>query len=208
MGVRTTAGPRWDDHQNPAEGVVQEVTTRIRSAARIIAATLATVTLVACSGEKTDAPAPESEATSSAPVVEEATPFSPKQVEPVLVDQDLTEPAHDPGLNVDWQIMSVNYGNYGGSVIHVLITNRNDVALPADAFARPTLAISDYSGNLTEIQRMTEDQYPGLVSALDLPLGPGASTNLAYAFQTSYGSLYNAEFRIGNIIFKGSLPRN
>lgn len=208
MNVHATAGPRWDDHQNPAEGVVQEVTTRIRPAARIVAAALAAVTLAACSRDDADTSAPEPETTSSAPVVEEKTPFTPKQVEPVLVDQDLNDPAHDPGLNVDWEIMSVNYGNYGGSVIHLLITNRNDVPLPADAFTAPTLAISDYSGNLTQIQRMTEDQYPGLVSALDLPLGPGASTNLAYAFQTSYGALYNAEFKIGNVIFKGSLPRN
>ncbi|MCK7675091.1 hypothetical protein [Corynebacterium pygosceleis] len=186
------------------------MTIRTRSAARIVAASLAVMALVACSGDDATAPAPvpEQETTSAAPVVEEKTPFVPQQVDPVLVDQNLNTPAHDPGLNVDWQIMSVNYGNYGGTVIHVLVTNRNDVALPVDAFAPPTLAISDYAGNLTEIQRMSEEQYPGLVSALDLPLGPGASTNLAYAFQTSYGALYNAEFRIGNVIFKGSLPRN
>lgn len=207
MSVHATAGARWND-EKPAEGVVQEVIIRIRSTARIIAVTMATVILVACSGDSTDAPAPESESASSAPGVDETTSFTPKQVEPVIVDENLAKPAHDPGLNVDWQIMSVNYGNYGGSVIHVLVTNRNDVPLPADAFAPPTLAISDYSGKVTEIQRMTKDEYPGLVSALDLPLGPGASTNLAYAFQTSYGSLYNAEFKIGNVIFKGSLPRS
>ncbi|MEZ2120803.1 hypothetical protein [Corynebacterium sp. CCM 9203] len=181
--------------------------TRNRYAARITAATVAAAALAACSGEDTPAPEMEEAAPTTA-IAEETTPFTPRKVDPVLVDQNLSEPAHDPGLNVDWQLMSMNYGNYGGVVIHVLVTNRNDVALPADAFSSPKLSISDYAGNLTPVQQMTEEQYPGLVSELDLPLGPGASTNLAYAFQTSYGTLYNAEFRIGNVIFKGSLPRN
>ena len=43
------------------------------------------------------------------------------------------------------------------------------------------------------------------IVGLDRPLGPGATVNAKYPFDVSTGNLWDAEFTIGNVTFKGNL---
>ena len=73
--------------------------------------------------------------------------------------------------------------------------------LPTDAIEQPTLRIVDYNGELMDIEPIDgDDNIP-----LDLPLGVGATTNLQWAYNTSNGSLWAAQFEIGNLLFDGNL---
>ncbi|CAB0811505.1 hypothetical protein FRC0421_01792 [Corynebacterium diphtheriae] len=146
--------------------------------------------LVACSSDKSDTPNVAVTTT-----FESAAEFKEKNVSPVKVEF-INAPEKDPGLNVEWQIQGTGYNNEGsGAVIYVRMKNLNDVAIPADAFDDPVLTI-----NGTEASRVEA----GTVD-LDLPLGPGATTNLQFAFDTGYGSLSDAKLVLGNCIFEGNL---
>lgn len=123
-----------------------------------------------------------------------------EQVKPVRAPDD-GDAVHDPALNVDFHFQGTGYGTNGGSLIYVAVTNLNDEPLPKDAIAQPTLKLVDADDDYTDIDPLEgSDNIP-----LDLPLGAGATTNLQYAFDTSNGSLWSAEFKIGNVIFDGNL---
>ncbi|ADK29342.1 hypothetical protein LJU02_07785 [Corynebacterium pseudotuberculosis] len=150
---------------------------------------VATLTLSACGGDDV------STTVSVTPTTSTPVQFQPKQVAPVKVDH-INAPETDPGLNVKWEILGTSANSQGaGSVIYVKVTNLNDLAVPKDAFPAPTLRVN--GADMPQVDAGTV--------ALDLPLGAGASTNLQYAFNTSYGTLYDATFQIGNAIFEGNL---
>lgn len=155
--------------------------------------------LVACSeGDETGGPGGSIEVTTS-----EAPAFEPKDVDPITVE-DFTDFAGDTGLNVRWKLQGTTSSNIGGSILTVEVHNLNDVALPADAIGDPTLTLSDG----TTVNRLDgEAAGVGGQDGLDRPLGVAASTNLRYAFDVAPGNLYDAEFKIGNVIFKGNLNR-
>ncbi|ALC06470.1 hypothetical protein CDES_10470 [Corynebacterium deserti GIMN1.010] len=167
---------------------------------RTIPALLAVALLAGCSGESTDEQAAVTP-TESIEVTTSATPvFEPQQVEPITAPSGETT-VEDPGLNVEFIFQGTGYGTNGGSIIYVAVKNLNDAPLPADAIDPPTLKIDDYNGSQTDIESLSgDDNIP-----LDLPLGSGATTNLQYAFNTSNGSLWSAEFQIGNVIYSGNL---
>ncbi|AGT06038.1 putative secreted protein [Corynebacterium glutamicum MB001] len=166
---------------------------------RTIPALLAVALLAGCSGESADSQAVSAEETME--VTTTSTPvFEAKEVSPITVPSGDIR-VEDPGLNVEFIFRGTRYGTNGGSIIHIAVKNLNDVALPADAIDPPTLDIEDYNGNKTNIETLSgDDNIP-----LDLPLGAGATTNLQYAFNTSNGSLSNAKFQIGNVIYSGNL---
>ncbi|MBP3088080.1 hypothetical protein EML15_02780 [Corynebacterium sp. sy017] len=152
---------------------------------------IATMTLSACSDEQKTA----NSEISLAPTTTTAPAFVAQPVEPITVT-DFTKPTEDPGLHISVELQGTGYNQEGGgNFVYVLITNNNDVPLPPNALGQPTLSISG-----SEASRVS-----GGTIALDLPLGPHASTNLAFAFDTSYGSLYDATFSIGNLRFTGDL---
>ncbi len=167
---------------------------------RIIPALAAVALLAGCSGESADEQAAATPTESIAVTTSETPAFEPQQVEPIMAEND-GEGIIDPGLNVEYHFQGTGYGNNGGSVVYVAVTNLNDVPLPSDAIEQPVLKIVDYNGDLMDIEPIEgSDNIP-----LDLPLGVGATTNLQWAFNTSNGSLWSAQFQIGNVIFDGNL---
>lgn len=129
--------------------------------------------------------------------------FSEKSVDPVVVES-IYGHHHDPGLNVEWTLASATVAPNGGVAINLYIKNLNDVALPKEAVSTAKLKVRDYTGNETEIEPLDE-AGAGMPSGLDFPLGAHSKTTVSYAFNTTIGNLYSAEFQAGNVIFKGSL---
>lgn len=162
---------------------------------------LATAALLAgCSGENADEQAAATPTESISVTTSETPTFEPQQVDPVILE-DGEDSGEDPGLNIRVHFQGTGYGTNGGSVVYVAVTNLNDIPLPADAIEQPNLRIVDYDGDLMDIEPIDgDDNIP-----LDLPLGVGATTNLQWAFNTSNGSLWAAQFEIGNLIFDGNL---
>ncbi|ANE04533.1 hypothetical protein [Corynebacterium crudilactis] len=167
---------------------------------RTIPALLAVALLAGCSGESADSQTTVSP-DETIEVTTSATPvFQAEEVDPITVPSGDSK-IKDPGLNVEFIFRGTGYGSNGGSIIHIAVKNLNDAPLPTDAFKAPTLKIDDYNGSQTSIEPLSgDDNIP-----LDLPLGAGATTNLQYAFNTSNGSLWSAEFHIGNVIYSGNL---
>lgn len=166
---------------------------------RIIPALAAIALLAGCSADDADNRGADSgesiDASSSA-----AAELEENRVEPVRAPDD-GDAVRDPELNVDFRFQGTGYGTNGGSLIYVAVTNLNDEPLPRDAIAQPTLKLVPSSGAATEVEPLEgSDNIP-----LDLPLGAGATTNLQYAFNTSNGNLWSAEFQIANVIFDGNL---
>ncbi|WP_080793839.1 hypothetical protein [Corynebacterium pacaense] len=165
---------------------------------RIIPALVAVAFLAGCSGDGDQNSGAGSE---SIEVSTSSTPSFVAQVVSPINAPDDGDPVVDPGLNVEYRFQGTGYGTNGGSVIYLAVKNLNEVPLPADAIGQPTLKIKDYNGSMTDIESLPgDDNIP-----LDLPLGVGATTNLQWAFNTSTGSLWSAEFRVGNVIFRGNL---
>ncbi|MDO4928205.1 MAG: hypothetical protein Q3976_03985 [Corynebacterium sp.] len=150
----------------------------------------ATLGLVACGSDDAE----NSEATAATTSTESAT-FEPKDVDTKVVE-NINSPERDEGLNINVELLYTASNQQGsGSVIYVLVTNRNEMPLPNDAIGQPTLRVS--GSDVSPVTSGTQE--------LDLPLKPGATVNLAYAFDTSYNSLYDATFTIGNLEFSGNL---
>lgn len=176
-----------------------------------VAATLATalitgLALVGC-GNSSDADSEAASSSESAAASEtEDSGFTAEDVDPVTYEE-LDEPMHDPGLNVDFHFQGTDYGDYGGTRITVAVENLNDVALPPDAIETPTLSYNAGDDN-TETADLLETSVPEgveLQRPLDLPLGSGAIANLHYTFDVSRANLWDAEFQIGNVIMEGDL---
>ncbi|WP_231908962.1 hypothetical protein [Corynebacterium timonense] len=74
-----------------------------------------------------------------------------------------------------------------------------------EALGQPTLSYAT-DGNNKQEARPLDPQESGVNQVgLDLPLGPGATTNLKYPFDVAPGNLWDAEFSIGNVTFEGNL---
>ena len=121
---------------------------------------------------------------------------------------DFRDPVVDEGLNVEYHFQGTTLGDYGGTVVSVAVTNLNDVPLPPQELAAPTLRYNAGGGDMEEAS-MLEVEVPAgsppVQVPLDLPLGAGATTNLHFTYDVSRGNLWDAEFRIGNVIFTGDL---
>ncbi|GAB3597161.1 hypothetical protein GCM10027580_25800 [Corynebacterium faecale] len=156
--------------------------------------------LAGCSGENADEQAADTPTESITVTTSETPTFEPQQVETVILE-DGEDSAEDPGLNIRVHFQGTGFGTNGGSVVYVAVTNLNEIPLPTDAIEQPTLRIVDYNGELMDIEPIDgDDNIP-----LDLPLGVGATTNLQWAYNTSNGSLWAAQFEIGNLLFDGNL---
>lgn len=132
-----------------------------------------------------------------------------REVEPKEVTRpEFREGVVDEGLNVEYHFQGTRAGNYGGTVISVEIKNLNDVPLPPEALGPTSLEYNTGGGEMQEAPLLEAEVPEGampLQVTLDLPLGVGASTNLHYTYEVSRGNLWDAEFRIGNVIFTGDL---
>lgn len=162
--------------------------------------------LTACTGVQ---PADQIEANESVTVTTSESPsFEPSDVAPVEAEQTFG-PVEDPGLGVTWHFQGTDYGQWGGTVIHVAVTNDNDVPLPPDAIPAPRLEYNTGGGNMTTADpldtEIPEDTPPPLQVPLDIPLGVGATTNLHFTFDVSRANLWDAEFQVGNAVWSGNL---
>lgn len=122
--------------------------------------------------------------------------FEPKKIDPIVAS-DPAAPVKDEGLGVQWRIMTVQQGSSGGAEFVIEMKNLNeDFAVPPSAIGDPELSLK--SGG--KIDRMKVDDQ-----GLDIPLGALSTTVITYSFNTSPWNLSNAEFTIGNAVFKGNL---
>lgn len=171
----------------------------LRRGALALCLVVATFGVTACGGATGSNSAQKTEEST---VATPTTPaFHPDNVAPITAPA-VPEPVDDPGLHVTWQLQATSIGLSGGSIITVLVRNNNEMPLPIDAIAAPTLRLSDG----TVVDRI-DAATAGIAGqdTLDYPLGAHASTNLRFAFSVSPGNLANAVFEIGNVHFEGNL---
>ena len=135
-------------------------------------------------------------------------PFEVNEADPVVSDKTNGDRVKDPAMELSYKWQGSSYAPNGGSVVVVAITNESDAPLPADAL-EPKLR---YNVNSTSNPDMKDAKFMPIaeeagvdIVGLDRPLGPGATVNAKYPFDVSTGNLWDAEFTIGNVTFKGNL---
>lgn len=127
-------------------------------------------------------------------------PFAVEKVSPKETTEISGESVEDPAMPVSYKWQGSRSAS-GGTVVTVAVHNTSDSPMPVDALESPTLT---YNGN--QSARSMSAESAGLeFEGLDLPLGAGATMNVQYAFDVSPGSLSQAEFHIGNVVFTGNL---
>lgn len=173
---------------------VSESTTTRKMAAHVAAVSAFAMLLTACGGDNGGDTTVVDDVT-VAPTTEAEPVFEEKDAAPQR-DQSVYETVVDQKLNVSYELQSTASNTLGaGTVVFVLVHNLNDVPLPVDALGTPSFSAYGTEYELVEAGTI----------ALDYPLGAGASTNLAFAFNSAYGNFYDGEFTIGNVTFKGDL---
>ena len=135
-------------------------------------------------------------------------PFEVNETDPVVSDKTNGDRVKDPAMELSYKWQGSSYAPNGGSVVVVAITNESDAPLPADAL-EPKLR---YNVNSTSNPDMKDAKFVPIaeeagvdIVGLDRPLGPGATVNAKFPFDVSTGNLWDAEFTIGNVTFKGNL---
>ena len=135
-------------------------------------------------------------------------PFEVNEADPLVSDKTNGDRVKDPAMELSYKWQGSSYAPNGGSVVVVAITNESDAPLPADAL-EPKLR---YNVNSTSNPDMKDAKFMPIaeeagvdIVGLDRPLGPGATVNAKYPFDVSTGNLWDAEFTIGNVTFKGNL---
>ena len=135
-------------------------------------------------------------------------PFEVNEADPLVTDETDGDRVKDPAMELSYKWQGSSYAPNGGSVVVVAITNESDAPLPEDAL-EPKLR---YNVNSTSNPDMKDAKFMPIaeeagvdIVGLDRPLGPGATVNAKYPFDVSTGNLWDAEFTIGNVTFKGNL---
>ena len=135
-------------------------------------------------------------------------PFEVNEADPLVSDKTDGDRVKDPAMELSYKWQGSSYAPNGGSVVVVAITNESDAPLPEDAL-EPKLR---YNVNSTSNPDMKDAKFMPIaeeagvdIVGLDRPLGPGATVNAKYPFDVSTGNLWDAEFTIGNVTFKGNL---
>lgn len=135
-------------------------------------------------------------------------PFEVNEADPLVSDKTNGDRVKDPAMELSYKWQGSSYAPNGGSVVVVAITNESDAPLPEDAL-EPKLR---YNVNSTSNPDMKDAKFVPIaeeagvdIVGLDRPLGPGATVNAKYPFDVSTGNLWDAEFTIGNVTFKGNL---
>ena len=192
--------------------------TRRPKAALTAAALAAALTLSACAdaemGEDTISStqvtaaedAPQGQADDRIGV--QRKPFEVNEVDPLVSDKTNGDRVEDPAMELSYKWQGSSYAPNGGSVVVVAITNESDAPLPEDAL-EPKLR---YNVNSTSNPDMKDAKFVPIaeeagvdIVGLDRPLGPGATVNAKFPFDVATGNLWDAEFTIGNVTFKGNL---
>ena len=193
--------------------------TRRPQAATLTAAVLAsTLALTACAdGEMAEDTASSTQVTAAEDAPQgqaddrigvQRKTFGVNETDPVVSDKTDGERVEDPAMELSYKWQGTSYAPAGGSVVVVAITNESDAPLPEDALT-PKLR---YNANSTSNPDMKDAKFQPVaeeagvdIVGLDRPLGPGATVNAKYPFDVTTGNLWDAEFTIGNVTFKGNL---
>ncbi len=193
--------------------------TRRPQAATLTAAVLAsTLALTACAdGEMAEDTASSTQVTAAEDAPQgqaddrigvQRKTFEVNETDPVVSDKTDGERVEDPAMELSYKWQGTSYAPAGGSVVVVAITNESDAPLPKDALT-PKLR---YNANSTSNPDMKDAKFQPVaeeagvdIVGLDRPLGPGATVNAKYPFDVTTGNLWDAEFTIGNVTFKGNL---
>ena len=135
-------------------------------------------------------------------------PFEVNEADPLVSDKTDGDRVKDPAMELSYKWQGSSYAPNGGSVVVVAITNESDAPLPEDAL-EPKLR---YNVNSTSNPDMKDAKFMPIaeeagvdIVGLDRPLGPGATVNAKFPFDVATGNLWDAEFTIGNVTFKGNL---
>lgn len=135
-------------------------------------------------------------------------PFEVNEADPLVSDKTNGDRVKDPAMELSYKWQGSSYAPNGGSVVVVAITNESDAPLPEDAL-EPKLR---YNVNSTSNPDMKDAKVVPIaeeagvdIVGLDRPLGPGATVNAKFPFDVYTGNLWDAEFTIGNVTFKGNL---
>ena len=132
---------------------------------------------------------------------EEPEAFETHSAEPLTTDEISGESVEDPGMEVSYKWQGTNYAPNGGTVVTVAVKNHSDNIMPPEALGEPELT---YDGG-EKASRLSAEDAGIELEGLDFPLGKGATMNAQYAFDVSSGNLYDATFKIGNVVFEGNL---
>ncbi|WIM67110.1 hypothetical protein QP027_08230 [Corynebacterium breve] len=181
---------------------------------RVTALALACVTaasLVACGDSKSTGESGADGESVITPTTGVATPseaadaeFQINQVQPLVTDELGGERVDDPGMKLSYTWQGTDYAPMGGSVVTVAVTNNDEVPMPVEALGTPVLKFTRNSSQEEAASKSAE--AAGIPqTGLDMQLGPGATTNVHYAFDVTTGNLWKAEFTIGNVTFSGNL---
>ncbi len=177
--------------------------TRTRLFTAIVTATLPLALAGCVTGEEAQ-DAVEDEIEVTTPVHEPEKEFEVAEVEPLVTKEIKGERVKDPAMPLSYKWQGTRYAP-NGSVAYVAVTNESDVPMPADAL-RPTMRYNVGGGEMRDAALNTSPEATSVdIVGLDLPLGPGATVNAKFPFDVSTGNLWDAEFTIGNVTFKGNL---
>lgn len=162
--------------------------------------------LAACSGTAGDG----SDATSDSEVSPTSTfgrpaaDFQSEETDPSETTEIQGERVKDPAMDLSYKWQGTSSAPGGGTIVVVAVTNESDAAMPADTL-KPKLEYNSGDKNFKSAQPLDAETAGVDMVGLDMPLGPGATSNLKLPFDVSTGNLWDARFTIGNVTFKGNL---
>lgn len=173
----------------------------------VAAVLVSSLALTACvTGDEAEEQAAQGEEIEvTTPAEEDEERFEVNETDPVTTDEITGERVEDPGMELSYKWQGSQYAP-NGSVVVVAVTNESDVPMPADALGTPELRYNAGGGDMQTASFNGNAEAAGIdMVGIDRPLGPGATVNAKYPFDVSTGNLWDAEFTIGNVTFKGNL---
>ena len=181
-----------------------------RLATSVVALAVA-LPLAACAGAEDDTAGQDVEATEVSATSTIGRPqeeFEKKETSAAVSTEIQGERVEDPAMDLSYKWQGTSTAPGGGSIVVVAVTNNSDAPLPVDALT-PKLRYNTGSSSSRDLKDATfepiADEAGVDIVGLDQPLGPGATVNAKYPFDVSVGNLWDAEFTIGNVTFKGNL---
>lgn len=177
-----------------------------RLATSVVALAVA-LPLAACAGSEDDAAGQDVEATEVSATSTIGRPqeeFEKKETSAAVSTEIQGERVEDPAMDLSYKWQGTSYAPNGGTVVVVAVTNQSDAPMPVDTL-QPKLEYNAGNKDMREAEPMDAEAAGLDMVGLDLPLGPGATTNVKYAFDVATGNLWDARFSIGNVTFEGNL---
>lgn len=181
---------------------------RLRFPALLVAASVALATSAcAAGGQGADEDVPITPTTGVATTAEApGEEFQVNEITPLTTDELDGDAVEDPGQPVSYVWQGTAQAPAGGTIVTVAVTNNSEAPMPTEALGDANLSYSPRGGSATDATALSrEDAGMDADVGLDMQLGPGATTNVHYAFDVSQSSLSDAEFTIGNVTFAGDL---